>query len=258
MCRKSAGDKGKGEPCKYVVEDGFNVCVSCGNVGPAALDARNTSFSTWANGPPQRIRTQYTRSHRFVNKIIGALNRNVSHACDASLVAHLRKRCLPAPEEILEGIRTWVTSVPRKPYVHATTYAAEIGMHVGHIGPKDKTRIRAIFDEVFFAHARLGFTGPNFPMTELLHLICETFDMDASTLHVVRYSKRLRCEVRTARYRDMYLQCMTYIGERNKLDLDIFKCRLGSRAQVSQKPSAKINPTCGNRASRHMRLMSNA
>jgi hypothetical protein len=243
MCRRSGGG------CeKFVVEDGFNVCVSCGQVGPAALDVRNTSFSTWATGPPQRIRTQYTRTGRFVNKIIGALNRNVSHHVDSSLVSHLRKRHVKAPEEILEGIRTWVTSVPRKPYIHATSYAAEVGMHVGHIGPKDKTRIRVIFDEIFFAHARLGFTGPNFPMTELLHLICETFYMDDATLWVVRYAKRLRCEDRTFRYRKMYMQCLTYVASTNKLDLHIFKCRLctSQGLQVTQKPSAPINRTCGN------------
>ncbi len=224
MCRKSAGPKNK--DCKYVVEDGFNVCINCGQVGPAALDVRNTSFASWATGRPQRIRTQYTRTGRFLNKIIGALNRNVSHYANESLVSHLRKRSVGSPEEILEGIRTWVTSVPRKPYVHATAYATALGWAVPGITDPDKTRIRVIFDEIFFAHARLGFTGPNFPMTELLHLICETFEMSASTLHVVRYAKRLRCEARTLRYRDMYLQCMTYIGEHNKLDLDTFKCRL--------------------------------
>jgi hypothetical protein len=232
MCRKSAGD----ENCNYVVDDGYNVCVRCGQVGPAALDVRNTSFVSFRDGRPQRIRTQYTRTHRFVNKIIGALNRHVSHYAHPSLVAHLRKKKVRTPEQILEGIRTWVVgNVPRKPYVHATTYAAEIGMHEPHIVDPDLTRIRVIFDEIFFAHARLGFTGPNFPMTELLHLICETFEMSTGTLRVVRYAKRLRCEVRTARYRSMYMHCLWYIGQHDKLDLDIFKCQTRWRRQKAPR-----------------------
>jgi hypothetical protein len=246
MCRKSGGLRGvnswsegsekDAHICNYVVENGFNVCVSCGQVGPAALDVRNTSFAHWASGPPQRIRTQYTRTGRFVNKIIGALNRHVSHYPHPNLVTHLRKRNAKEPEEIIEGIRTWVTSVPRKPYVHATTYADALGCCPPQISLKDMTRIRVIFDEIFFAHVRLKFTGPNFPMTELLHLICETFCMDEETLHVVRYAKRLRCETRTLRYREMYMQCLEYIATHHKLDLDIFKCRLCSKSLKSFVP----------------------
>jgi hypothetical protein len=245
MCKKSAGLDfcRSGAPlCSYVVDGGYNVCVRCGQVGPAALDVRNTSF-VGLDSRPQRIRTQYTRTHRFVNKIIGSLNRKISHYAHPGLVAHLRKRTAGSPEQIIEGIRTWVTSIPRKPYIHATTYAAAMGTREPRILDPDKTRIRVIFDEVFFAHARIGFTGPNFPMTEILHLICETFQMDETTLRVVRYAKRLRCEVRTARYRSMYMDCLRYITQRNKLDMSIFKCLVNTTILTMPLLSAKTQNT---------------
>ena len=212
MCNSPAG-------CEWITDNGYFVCCYCGRVGPQALDVRNVSY-THESG---YLRVMYTRSNRFSSKVLGALNRKISCAIDPNLVNHLKKNNATQPEDVVEGIRTWVTSAKRKPYIFASTYGVAIGLPDYTMDPNDICRIVTIFDEIFFAHKRLRFKGPNFPFSELLHLICENFEMEATTEYVVRYAKRLRCDTRTQRYKEMFDECLTHVA--TKLDLQMFKCR---------------------------------
>ena len=219
MCRDAGG------PCRLVEDAGFVVCMYCGCVKSRSnLTTKNTSFGTVTS----RMRPAYTRSGRFTKKILGALNRRISAQVDELCVKHLKERKIKTPEDVLEGIRTWVTTSARKPYVNAAYYGRILGLKDVVMSPRDEVVIRLIFDEVFFAHKRLGFKGPNFPFSELLHLIVESFEFDESTKYVVRYAKRLRCPIRTARYEIMFRYCMAYIIRAKKLDFTTLKCRLTS------------------------------
>jgi hypothetical protein len=186
------------------------------------LDTRNVTFGN----SNMYLRPVYSRQGRFVNKVLASLNRSLSCEINTMLIDYLRSKDAKQPEDVLDGIRTWVTSQKRKPYIFASHYGAALGLRDAVMSATDCRRIKAIFDEIFFAHKRLRLKGPNFPFCELLHLICESFEMDEDTLFVVRYAKRLRCAVRTARYRSMFYDCLEYIGEQNKLDLQAFKCKL--------------------------------
>ena len=214
MCSNPGG-------CNWIVDNGYNVCCDCGRVGPQALDVRNVSYSGVRSG---YIRILYTRSNRFSSKVLSALNRKISCAIDPNLVKHLKKNKASQPEDVLEGIRTWVTSAKRKPYIFASTYGMEIGLKDWTMDPNDICRIQTIFDEIFFAHKRLQFDGPNFPFSELLHHICDNFEMEPCTQYVVRYAKRLRCDSRTRRYKAMFDMCLAHVA--TKLDLHAFKCKV--------------------------------
>ena len=213
MCKDLAG----------VVEDnGYFVCVNCGEVISKALDTRNVTFGN----STMYLRPTYSRQGRFVNKVLASLNRSLSCEINVLLLNHLKDKKAKQPEDVLEGIRTWVTSVSRKPYIFASHYGITLGLTDVVMTPTDCRRIKAIFEETFFAHKRLRIKGPNFPFCELLHLICESFEMDPTTLFTIRYAKRLRCTQRTARYRSMWFDCLEYINEHSKLDLVAFKCKL--------------------------------
>jgi len=188
-----------------------------------ALETNNVAFN---NGAQSRLRPVYSRSARFLSKVLGALNRRISCAINPKLINHLKEKDVKTPEAVLEGIRTWVTAAARKPYVHASVYGVELGLSEATMTERDIRVICTIFDEIFFAHKRLGFEGPNFPFSELLHLITQTFHFDTDTLYVVRYAKRLRCPIRTTRYHDMYMQCLRHAIETEKIDPEEFKCKV--------------------------------
>ena len=210
------------------------VCVVCGCVkSRGVLSTRNTSFGTMTS----RIRPAYTRSGRFEKKILGALNRRISVNINEHLLKHLVQRNCKCPQDVLEGIRTWVTTSARKPYVNAPFYGRILGLKDVVMCPEDENMIRGIFDEIFFAHKRLGFEGPNFPFSELLHLIVEAFEFDDNTNYVVGYAKRLRCPIRTGRYQIMFLKCMSYIITNKKIDVSHLKCRLTSSSSADTNHS---------------------
>ena len=224
------------------------VCINCGCVKSRALETANKSFGTVTS----RLRPAYTRSGRFVKKVLGALNRRVSCSLHKLLLAHLREKKVSTPEAVLEGIRTWITgSDARKPYVNASFYGAELGLGDVTMSARDVTFICKIFDEIFFAHKRLQFTGPNFPFSELLHLIVESFEFDACTVFVTRYAKRLRCPIRTERYAKMFRECLRYIVDARKIDSAHIKCLKTSSV------SGKISHISRSPPSQHTLRMSN-
>ena len=238
MCRDAAG------PCQLVEDTGFMVCVNCGCVKSRALETANKSFGTITS----RLRPAYTRSGRFVKKVLGALNRRVSCSTHKLLLEHLKEKKAATLEAVLEGIRTWITKDARKPYVNAAFYGVELGLGDVTMSKRDIVFICKIFDEIFFAHKRLQFTGPNFPFSELLHLIVESFEFDPSTVFVTRYAKRLRCPIRTKRYAVMFHKCMNYIIETRKIGPSELKClKAKSFAQISRNsrapPSTRTLPT---------------
>jgi hypothetical protein len=220
-----------------VSDEGYHVCIRCGVLGHRLLDVKNEAFDSFSRS---RLRTPYTRARRFRSKVIGALNRTLSHCVDRDLLKHLRgcgDRCCGAgstgstpapesPEALLLAIRSWKGSGLPKPYVHVVHYAEELWKStIPRMSRVDETRINTIFDEVFFAHHRLGFVKPNFPMTELLHLIAEFFELDPATIYLIRFAKRLCCPVRTERYRHMFVKCVARCVSAGKIDAVKFKCR---------------------------------
>jgi hypothetical protein len=209
-----------------VSEEGYHVCMRCGVLGPRLLDVKNEAFDSFARS---RLRTPYTRARRFRSKVIGALNRTLSHCVSGELLKWLTRggNCPESPEALLLAIRSWkgVPGAP-KPYVHVVHYAEEVWKSkIPRMSRVDETRINTIFDEVFFAHHRLGFVKPNFPMTELLHLIAEFFELDPATIYLIRFAKRLCCPVRTERYRHMFVKCVARCVSAGKIDAVKFKCR---------------------------------
>lgn len=222
MCKGSDG------PCETVSEEGYHVCRFCGVLGHRVLDVKNEAFDSCA--ARSRLRTPYTRTRRFRSKVIGALNRTLSHCVSGELLKWLTRNPNPpeSPEALLSAIRSWKGdgSGSPKPYVHAVHYAEGVWKKkIPRISRVDETRINTIFDEVFFAHHRLGFVKPNFPMTELLHLIAEFFELEDDTLYLIRFAKRLCCPVRTERYRHMFVKCVARCVATGKIDAVKFKCR---------------------------------
>ena len=219
-----------------VHEDGFWVCRDCGHCGPRHLDVANQAFGTVKT----RLRVPYTRNRRFKLKVIGALNGRLFHAVDDRLVAHCRG--CTQPEQILEAFKTYPG---KRPYIHVIHYANRLLGRGDRIAPADCMRIQTIFEELFFAHARHRFDGPNFPMTHLLHLIAEFFEFGPKTMFVIRFAKKICCPTRTRRYRDMFLQCLRYCIENDKIDPLLFKCRLRKLFDVTspRSPTPPCAPT---------------
>jgi hypothetical protein len=210
------------------VDNGYNVCITCGCVMSKSLDTRNVTF----DNSSMYLRPTYSRQCRFVKKILASLNRGLSCEMNLNLLKHLSNA--KTPEDILEGIRTWPKKKVRKPYTFAAYYGRAMDLPDITMSMLDRQRITIIFEEIFFAHKRLNIKGPNYPFSELLHLIVQYFEMDSSTMFAVRYAKRLRCPIRTNRYREMFFDCIAYIAQHDKLDLHQFKCTL-------LKSSAKTN-----------------
>ena len=134
------------------------VCINCGCVKSRALETVNRSFGTITS----RLRPAYTRSGRFVKKVLGALNRRVSCSLHKLLLAHLREKKVSTPEAVLEGIRTWIHNA-RKPYVNASFYGVELGLGDVTMSARDITFICKIFDEIFLPTSDSSSLAPTFP-----------------------------------------------------------------------------------------------
>jgi hypothetical protein len=196
------------ENAAHVLDNGYITCVSCGCVHIRELDVANTAFGH----TPSRLKTNYTRSGRFATKIIGSLLKRHHHNMDESLLATLRARAadLKTPEDLLLAISRW-EGKGRKPYIFAVRYWEALGRTMRVISDKEERFICNVFGEIFFAAERLEIEGPRFPMTTLLQLIVEEFEMSPEAIFMIRFTKRLRCQFRQARYTANFKRCISYI-----------------------------------------------
>ena len=196
----------------FVLDNGYMTCVWCGKVGRRELDVSNTAFGNI----PSRLKTNYTRTGRFTNKIMGALQKRHHHNLDAKLLTFLRSASKCAtPEDLLLCISQWERCPrgDRKPYIFAVRYWEALGGSVKSISAREEKFICNIFHEIFFAAERLHLERPRFPMTTLLQLIVEEFATSREANYLIRFTKRLRCQIRQARYTDHFKQCISYIKE---------------------------------------------
>ena len=203
----------------FVIDGGYNTCMSCGTVKSNELNENACSFD---HAPTHSLRTNYTRIKRFKTKILGGLNRKLHHTLDMEILNLLKERLDPeqpvSPEQFLDHLGS-LDIGRRKPYIHVVYYFEAIyNVRLPIIPPHEEAQIAIMFHEVFFANDRLQLVRPTFPMATLLRLIVDHYEFSLQTQLIARFAKRLRCERRRRRYREMFLKCSSYIanGDRTK------------------------------------------
>jgi len=196
----------------FVVESGYNTCISCGTVISTDLNENACSFD---HTPTHSIRTTYTRIKRFKSKILGGLNRNLHHTIDQEIFSLLKERLDTrpvSPEQFLDHLSSLEIG-RRKPYIHVVYYFEAIyKVRLPVIPQEELEKIANLFHEIFFANDRLKLERPTFPMATLLRLIVDNFEFSLKTQLVARFAKRLRCERRRRRYRLMFQKCCRFIA----------------------------------------------
>ena len=211
QCLKNVCASCKGDV--FVIDAGYETCVSCGNVQRKELNENACSFDYC---PTHSLRTAYSRIKRFNNKILGGLQRKLHHKLDEE-VFHLLKERTPeepvSPEQFLDHLTSLVVG-RRKPYIHAIYYyEARYKVALPKIPEHEELMIGALFREIFYANDRLKLKRPTFPMATLLRLTVDHFEFSLATQLVVRFAKRLRCERRRRRYTKMFEKCLLYINK---------------------------------------------
>ena len=186
--------------------------MGCGSVVSRELDVGVKSFQQSVS----RGVAPYTRKKRFCHKILGALLGRVGHKLNAMLIRHIKSSGAETPEEFVVAVSTFETS-SRRPYIHVTQYWYARGGAMPTLPPHEERFLERMFDAIFFAWARLEIQGPQFPYTTLLQLLVHHFALGASSRHLVRFSRVLRCPKRRLRYNILFEKCVAYIanaGER--------------------------------------------
>ena len=230
---------------QFVIEDGYNTCISCGTVESSELNENACSFD---HAPTHALRMNYSRIKRFKTKILGGLNRRLHHILDQEVFDKLKNRLDPArpvsPEQFLDNL-TSLEIGRRKPYIHVVYYFEAIyKIRLPVIPQHEEEQIARLFHEVFFANDRLKLMRPTFPMATLLRLIVDHFEFSLQTQLIARFAKRLRCERRRRRYRELFFKCLSFIDkdDRTKAALQGMHRKKGGReaggAEVGQGPSS--------------------
>jgi len=162
---------------------------------------------------------QYTREGRFNNKILAAIFYGgvAPHVMHKGLVKFLVQARITGkfekPEDIIKLIGEYRTTI-RKPYIHARTYyEAVFGVTLNTPNELELRFIENTFTEVFYAWERLKLGKPRFPYTTVLRLIVDEFALSDETRFLVRFARRLKCEVRTERYARCFKLCIAYIKQ---------------------------------------------
>lgn len=217
-----------------VVDSGYITCTSCGSVQGQELDESNFSYH---DSPTHALAPSYTRMKRFRTKILGGLQRRLYHKLDQQVYSMLKERFehIVPPETFLDHLLSLETG-RRKPYVHvAYYYEAMFNITLPFIPEHEERLINVMFREIFFASDRLNLPGPTFPMCSLLRLIVDHFEFSLETQTVVRFAKRLRCQRRRRRYKEMFLKCCDYIykHERTTGAIQGLKRRRGAEVATS-------------------------
>jgi hypothetical protein len=171
---------------------------------------------------PLHIKT-YTRAKRF-SKIVSSVVNRENVPIDDSLLASLRpsKGAAIVPEDVYEIFRSAVVrpdSGLRKPYLHAVAYwvASGRGVEGDHPSQRELDHYAHLFENIYFARARLRLASPNFPyLTVMSFMVDDNPDASPGMKFFMRFHRRLRCEVRYSRYLDHYKKCVSYIKKHDR------------------------------------------
>lgn len=204
--------------CRHVtvvIDNGQYTCISCGQVGAKALDQKVFSFNHGVCRP-LHIKT-YTRAKRF-SKIVSSVVNRENVPIDDSLLKVLKGGI--EPENVYEIFRSAVVdSKLRKPYLNAVAYWVASGRCVegDHPSQRELDHYAHLFENIYFARARLRFASPNFPyLTVLSFMVDDNPDASPGMKFFMRFHRRLRCEVRYSRYLDHYKKCVAYIKKHDR------------------------------------------
>ena len=206
--------------CVFVVDAGFQTCVFCGVVASRELDE---TISPFDQTPVASIRPVYTRKKRFARKILGALLNRIHHNIDGGLLNHVCE--CTTPEQMFKEIALFPYE-KRRPYTNITAYWLAAGKHLELPTDGEVRKVIHTFDNIFFAWNRLEIVGPAFPYSVLLQHIVKEGSYGPAMNYLIRFTRRLRCPKRRARYDSLFKQCMKYIqngqvGRRYKIAGDI-------------------------------------
>ena len=195
-----------------VCEHGYVACAGCGCVARRELD---TNVVTYQQCGAYSF-SAYTRKNRFCRKIVGSLLGRVGHAIDVDLLNDIKRTGASTPEGFLEAIAKHKT-ICRRPYIHVTRYWEATGRSLPTMSDFEVKFLERMFDNLFFAWARLGLPDPQFPYTTLLQLIVHHFQLSENAHFLIRFTRRLRCAKRRVRYALLFEKCVAYVanhGER--------------------------------------------
>jgi hypothetical protein len=199
-------------PCceaPWVVDNGFKCCCQCGAVASRELDVNATCFQQSVS----KLQTsQYTRTGRFSQKVVGALLGTTNWTPKPELMVYLnscRARNLASdPEQLLNCVALYKTQT-RRPYMHATTlWRNMVGTpKIPKLRQSDAQFICDVFTEIFYVWSRLDFDRPRLPMGQAIILIVDTFEMGEAAQYLVRFVRKLKCQRRRKRYATLFLKC---------------------------------------------------
>jgi hypothetical protein len=197
------------EHAHTVVDSGYTCCCACGAIIVRDLDGTISSFAQ--NIAP--LCSSYTRSKRFVNKILAALLcRTAPMYVDLDLLDAVKG--VHTPEEVIRAIGRHVPRPgTRRPYLHAVGYWRAAGHPIVFPKQLEINRYIASFEHIFFARERLGITGPNFPYLTLLELLVSNARASHEMRFILRFVRKLRCPRRRRKYTQQFKDCMEYIKQ---------------------------------------------
>ena len=194
--------------------------------GARALDQKVFSFNHGVSRP-LHIKT-YTRAKRF-SKIMSSVVNRENIYIDAALLKVLRPppRDETAnapdirPEDVYDIFRSSLSGPTRKPYLNAVAYWVASGRLFprGHEHPsrRELDHYKHIFENIYFARARLCIASPNFPyLTLLSFMVAGNKNASEGMKFFMRFHRRLRCEVRYNRYLCDYKKCVSYIKKHDR------------------------------------------
>ena len=192
-----------------VVDCGYTCCSTCGAIVVRNLDESVSSFAQ--NIAP--LCSSYTRSKRFVNKILAALLCRTA-AIHVDLVLLKAVKNVHTPEDVIRLISKHVPPKgSRRPYLHAVGYWSAAGKEITFPKQIEINGYIRRFEHIFFARERLGITGPNFPYLTLLELLVADADSSPQMRFVMRFVRKLRCPRRRCKYTQHYKECVAYIKQ---------------------------------------------
>jgi hypothetical protein len=162
--------------------------------------------------------SQYTRTARFSQKIVGALLRQTNYTPNPNMILYLnscrRRAIIDSPEDLLVAIANYKTT-ERRPYMHSTTLwnAMANTSELPKMELREELFVKLIFEEIFYVWTRLELERPRLPMGQAIILIVTTFDMSDEAKYLVRFIRKLKCEKRRERYFRLFHKCLQYIKQ---------------------------------------------
>ena len=192
----------------WILDDGYNVCTSCGKVMKVAL---NTELCSYTHTPRHYIIKPYSRKSRFFKKCLAMLRCMVQCKVNEKLLKFLQTKRIETPEDLFQKISEFPTK-RRRPYDSVMFYWVALGHKQPHCTDTDVEQLKRDFDDIFFAWHRLGFQRPRFPYSFLFRKIVQrggkkyTHGMHQLT----RFVRQLSCEHRRKRYDQIFQKCASF------------------------------------------------